>query len=122
MERIKKIFGLEGKRTRWVIIKETDNEATQLFLGIQPLNSNVAVKLCEKRFVSKMVWKPINFTREIYPAQKTKLADKFKFTAKIYHNEQSDEILEIIKPQDFIETFLADMIYSKELETKAFLL
>ena len=41
MKTLKKIFGLEGKRTRWVIIEEQDAELTQLFLGIQPLNQHI---------------------------------------------------------------------------------
>ena len=121
MKTLKKIFGLEGKRTRWVIIEEQDAELTQLFLGIQPLNSKVAVKLCEKRFVSEITWEPIGFTRKIYPAEKTKSGGKFKFTAKKPINEQSAQILDNTRSTDFIETFLSDMIYSKEMEKQGFL-
>lgn len=110
------VFGLGKKRTRWVIIEETDKNGTNLFLGLQPLNSKTAIKLSEKRFVTAGEWKAYGFTRKIYPARKKKLASRLEFIALKPHNQSSEELLVFHTHVDFIERYFETSVYSKSFE------
>jgi hypothetical protein len=118
LSKLKEIYGLENKRTRWCIIEERDDFGSHLYLGIQPIHSKVAVKLCEKRFVTEITWKQVNFSRRFYSAQKKVKSGRVIFQARKKHCDSSEEILEISRHANFLETYLSDMVYSPKMESQ----
>ena len=116
-ELFNQVFGLGKKRTRWVLIEETDkNGVTTLFLGLQPLRSRTAIKLHERRFVTAGEWHAYGFKRNIYPARKKVFANRIEFTALKPHNASSEELLTIRTHVDFIKHYFETSIYSKKFE------
>ena len=115
--KLKEIYGLVNKRTRWCIIEERDDFGSHLYLGIQPIRSKVAVKLNEKRFVTEITWKQVNFSRRFYPAKRQIKKGRIIFQANKEHDDHSVEVLEISKHPNFLETYLSDMVYKPEMET-----
>lgn len=113
------LFALTNKnRVRWVIIEESNSGENDIFLGIMYKGSNVAVKLCERRFVSEVSMKRFEFERKFYPAIKKKKGGKIVFEAQKSRNENCEEILAIEKSPNFVWEEYGDLRYSCELENK----
>ena len=117
---LSKQFGLTNTReTQWVIIEEINSGYSDIFLGIKYRRSKVAVKLCERRFVSEVTLKNFDFKRVFYPAVvKKKKHGKVIFEALKVRNENCEETLAIEKTVNFVLEEYGDLCYSKELENK----